>query len=130
VPTLDRAAIELGGDGFALPMGGGGAPLGLIGALGTPWEVGGVARLPRAEKVGEKGGSVFWYWLIPDQSLPSTDTGDMAPECPPFITDRGDLRCLYPLTRAVERAVPPTASTFFHHAKSPVCSFLHRFGST
>lgn len=33
-------------------------PLGLKGALGTP-EVGGVARLPRELKVGEKGGSDF-----------------------------------------------------------------------
>lgn len=48
--------------------------------LGTP-EVGGVARLLRPEKVGEKGGSDFWYWFMPDHSLPSTETGDMAPEC-------------------------------------------------
>jgi hypothetical protein len=32
--------------------------LGLKGALGPP-EVGGVARLPREETVGEKGGSDF-----------------------------------------------------------------------
>lgn len=57
-----------------------GAPGSLGRPLGTP-DVGGVARLPRPEKVGEKGGSDFWYWLMPDHSLPSTETGDMAPEC-------------------------------------------------
>lgn len=56
VPTLDLAAIELGGEGFSLPVGVG--TVGLKGALGTP-EVGGVARLPLDENVGEKGGSDF-----------------------------------------------------------------------
>lgn len=68
----------------------GGGPLGLKGALGTP-EVGGVARLGRDEgNVGEKGDSDFPYWFRPDQSLPSTDTGDMAPE-PPFISGRREM---------------------------------------
>lgn len=63
----------------------GGGPLGLNGALGTP-EIGGVARLGRdVGKVGEKGDSDFPYWFRPDQSLPSTDTGDMAPE-PPLMS--------------------------------------------
>lgn len=48
--------MELGGDGLPLPVDGG--TVGLKGALGTP-EVGGVARLARPEKVGEKGGSDF-----------------------------------------------------------------------
>jgi hypothetical protein len=56
VPTLDLAAIELGGEGFPLPVDGG--TVGLKGTLGTP-EVGGVARLPLDENVGEKGGSDF-----------------------------------------------------------------------
>jgi len=66
----------------------GGGPLGLKGALGVPGtpESGGVARLGRDEgNVGEKGESDFPYWFRPDQSLPSTETGDMAPE-PPFIS--------------------------------------------
>lgn len=108
---LDRApppATELGGDGFPeslslsedplamanpppllapppppppaaplLPF----TPLGPSEPLGIP-DVGGVARLLRLEKVGENGGSDFWYWLIPDHSLPSTETGDIAPELP------------------------------------------------
>lgn len=105
---LDRAppATELGGDGFPeslslsedplanpppllappaplLPF----TPLGPSEPLGIP-DVGGVARLLRLEKVGENGGSDFWYWLMPDHSLPSTETGDIAPELP-FI---GGLR--------------------------------------
>lgn len=112
-PSLDRApATELGGDGFPeslnrpdvdpftnpfklallfpFPLAPAPAPLpftpfGPKEPLGTP-EVGGVARLLRFEKVGENGGSDFWYWLMPDQSLPSTETGDMAPELP-FMGD-------------------------------------------
>jgi hypothetical protein len=90
VPTLDLAATELGGDGLLLRFdgdseGGPPPPFGLKGALGTP-EVGGVARLARDDgNVGENGDSDFPYWFNPDQSLPSTETGDMAPE-PPFMS--------------------------------------------
>lgn len=58
VPTLDRAATELGGEG--LPLLGGPTLFGLRGELGAP-DVGGVAKVPRVEMVGEKGGSGFWY---------------------------------------------------------------------
>jgi hypothetical protein len=56
---------------------------------GGPTEVGGVARFPRLDIVGEKGGSCLkppaWYWPMPDHSLPSTETGDMVPLRPFMI---------------------------------------------
>lgn len=62
VPSLDRAATELGGDGFPESLNcDDDDPFGrpaLLGGFGTP-EVGGVARLLRFEKVGEKGASDF-----------------------------------------------------------------------
>lgn len=86
-PSLALAVVELGGEGLLLRLDGEGesGPLGVRGAPGTN-EVGGVARFDRDEgNVDEKGDSGFPYWFRPDQSLPSTDTGDMAPRRP-FIS--------------------------------------------
>ena len=54
--------MELGGDGLPESLNCD-EPFGrpaLLGGAGIP-EVGGVARLLRVEKVGEKGASDFWY---------------------------------------------------------------------
>lgn len=64
MPSLDRAATEVGDGGFPeslirpdnVPFGNS-AP---FGPLAAP-EIGGVARLPRLDKVGENGPSGFWY---------------------------------------------------------------------
>lgn len=100
MPSLDRAATELGGEGFPGSVGRRGGPFGIppfepIGPGGPP-EVGGVARLPRPDEVGENGGSDLglpaWYWLMPDHSLPSAETGDMVP-LRPFMARWGVNVC-------------------------------------
>lgn len=70
--------------------------------------------MPRPDDVGENGGSDLglpaWYWLMPDHSLPSAETGDMVP-LRPFMA-RWDVNVCAPGV-----VLEPSLSYPFTHRK-------------